>query len=529
MSALFTRRRLLATAASAATLGGLASLLPATARRAFAEPAPTVLRVERRTLEVLGKPASVFGIRRPDGSHGLVLDAGQRFRVALENHCDEETIVHWHGMTPPYLQDGVADANRPVIANGASQSYDFAPRTGTHWMHSHHGLQEQLLLAAPLVVRDAADARADAQEVIVLLHDFTFKDPAEILAGLTGGAAMEHGNMSHGGMDPGSMKQGAMGQGMPGMDHGAMGHTMGPGMTMPGMDMGSSMPMAGAMPGSMPMSGAMAMDLNDVDYDAYLANDRTLDDPQVVGVERGGRVRLRLINGATTSAFHIDLGGLDGTVIGVDGNPVKPVSGRRFGMAMGQRLDILVTLPAGGGAFPILAQREGDRARTGVILATPGAAVAKVAGRADDEAAPVDLTLERQLVAVTPLDARGVDATFRLTLGGSMAPYAWLINGQPFGRHTPLMVRSGQRVVVEMVNASPMAHPMHLHGHHFQVIALNGTALAGAVRDTVLVPAAGSATVAFDADNPGRWPLHCHNLMHMATGMMTEVVYDHFA
>jgi FtsP/CotA-like multicopper oxidase with cupredoxin domain len=70
-----------------------------------------------------------------------------------------------------------------------------------------------------------------------------------------------------------------------------------------------------------------------------------------------------------------------------------------------------------------------------------------------------------------------------------------------------------------------MAHPMHLHGHHFQIVALNGRAVAGAIRDTVLVPVNGAVTVAFEADNPGRWLLHCHNLFHMATGMMTEFVY----
>jgi FtsP/CotA-like multicopper oxidase with cupredoxin domain len=70
-----------------------------------------------------------------------------------------------------------------------------------------------------------------------------------------------------------------------------------------------------------------------------------------------------------------------------------------------------------------------------------------------------------------------------------------------------------------------MAHPMHLHGHHFQVVGLNGAPVNGAVRDTVLVPVNGSVTIAFDANNPGRWLFHCHNLYHMATGMMTEVAY----
>lgn len=71
-----------------------------------------------------------------------------------------------------------------------------------------------------------------------------------------------------------------------------------------------------------------------------------------------------------------------------------------------------------------------------------------------------------------------------------------------------------------------MSHPIHLHGHSFQVVAINNERFAGAVRDTVLVPARGRVTIAFDADNPGHWALHCHNLYHMANGMMTSVRYE---
>ena len=70
-----------------------------------------------------------------------------------------------------------------------------------------------------------------------------------------------------------------------------------------------------------------------------------------------------------------------------------------------------------------------------------------------------------------------------------------------------------------------MAHPMHLHGHAFQVIAIDGRQIDGAVRDTVLVMPMSRVRIAFDADNPGRWPFHCHNLYHVATGIMTECRY----
>jgi FtsP/CotA-like multicopper oxidase with cupredoxin domain len=476
MSKFISRRAFMSGGAALATL------------MAFSRPSladnPLKLAITRRSLDINGTAASVFGIQQPDGTAGLTLAPGQRFRVDLTNDAGEDAVIHWHGMTPPYLQDGVADKDRPLIAAGQTASYDFEPRPGTHWMHSHHGLQEQRLMAAPLIVHSADDVRADMQEVVVLLHDFVFRDPAELLAGLAGAASHAGHDMSNmGGMDMSDMDMG-------GMDH-----------------------------------GAMAMDLNDVNYDAYLANDRTLDDPLVVRTERKGRVRLRLINGATSTAFHIDLGQLTGEVIAVDGNPVQPRKGSRFPMTMGQRLDIVVDLPQDGGAFPILAEREGGTERTGVILATPDAAVAKVSAQGKKTAGAITIDFETQLSALAPLAARPVARSLRATLTGGMAPYVWSINGETFGQHHPFEVGDGERVVIDMVNDSMMAHPMHLHGHHFQVVGINGHSFSGAMRDTVLVPIGGKVSIAFDADNSGRWPFHCHNLLHMVTGMMTEVVY----
>jgi FtsP/CotA-like multicopper oxidase with cupredoxin domain len=86
-------------------------------------------------------------------------------------------------------------------------------------------------------------------------------------------------------------------------------------------------------------------------------------------------------------------------------------------------------------------------------------------------------------------------------------------------------VAEGERVEILMRNQTGMAHPMHLHGHVFQVVSLEGKRLEGAVRDTVMVPPKGSVTIAFDADNPGRWAFHCHNLYHMAVGMFTSLEY----
>jgi FtsP/CotA-like multicopper oxidase with cupredoxin domain len=279
----------------------------------------------------------------------------------------------------------------------------------------------------------------------------------------------------------------------------------------------------------MSMMGGMAMgamDLNDFAFDAYLANDRTLDDPEVVAVDKGGRVLLRIINGSAATVFWIDTGALRGRAVATDGNLIRPVVGSRFGLAMGQRLDIELDLPAEGGAFPILALREGAVERTGIILASKGAAVERIAGAsvAAHPAFSGDLTQEAQFSAFMPLADRPVDRADTLMLGGSMMPYLWTIDGQGWGTHRPVEARSGERVTLTFHNMSMMAHPMHLHGHHFQVVALNGREVTGAVRDTVHVPPMGMVTVALDAGEAARWMLHCHHMPHLATGMMTEFV-----
>ncbi|WP_264797757.1 multicopper oxidase family protein, partial [Acidocella aminolytica] len=224
--------------------------------------------------------------------------------------------------------------------------------------------------------------------------------------------------------------------------------------------------------------------------------------------------------------FWVDLGALAGHVVAVDGHPVYPVAGRRFPLAIAQRLDILVDLP-NAGSFPILARLEGTRRRTGIVLATPGASIPRIEETGLDKMQPIDNSLETRLIARAPLPPRKPDLVHRMVLAGGMKPYSWSLNGEYWPHITPLMLQKGQRVEIEMVNHSTMAHPMHLHGHTFQVIAVNGRPIHGAVRDTVLVtPMMGSVRIAFDANNPGRWPLHCHNLYHMMTGMMTEVRYD---
>ena len=507
MSILFSRRQVLAS-------GVAATMLPCLPR-AHAATGAKRLTAGIRVIEVNGKPARVFHLTGPDGKPGLRLAPGERFQTRLVNETGVSTIIHWHGQLPPWTQDGFPWPQTPPLAPAATHAYDFAAVPGTYWMHSHHGLQEQSLMAAPLVVRGVAEIQEDRQEIVLMLHDFSFRAPEELLAGLTGTSVAAAGAMT------GMMENVPVPVPGAAMPHSAIGMSS----SMSGM--GSSMMSEST---SMPGMSGMHMDLNDIDYDAFLANDRTLADPEIVRVERAGRVRLRVINGASASQFWLDLGALTGWVVAVDGHGVIPVSGRRFPIAIAQRLDVLLDLPPDARAFPVTAELEGKRRRAGIILAPSGASIIRLPVMAPNRAQPVDNSLEARLRTTTPLVSRKPDVVTQIVLAGGMQPYAWSLNGEFWPKITPLMLTKGQRIEIELINHSPMAHPMHLHGHSFQVVAVNGLPIHGAVRDTVLVePMPGSVRIAFDANNPGRWAFHCHNLYHMATGMMTEFRYEGIA
>jgi FtsP/CotA-like multicopper oxidase with cupredoxin domain len=441
-------------------------------RVAWGAAEPIVMRAEMRSMEVNGKSATMMGLRQSTGKYGLSLRASEPFNVMLENKLSVPTAIHWHGLHPPNNQDGVPGLTQEPVAPGAKVHYEFPLRpSGTHWMHSHEGLQEAFLLSAPLIVHDGTDERADEQQIVIFLGDFSFTPPKEIYAGLRKPAAKP-------------MK----------------------------MNMGKP-------------------DANDVDYDAYLANDRTLADPDVVRVEKSGRVRLRIINGSSGTNFFVNLGALEGELIATDGIAVQPVRGSQFPLAIAQRIDVRVQLPAEG-AFPILALRENAKEQAGIILATAGARVQKVPVVRGEAAGLLHLDLESKLAAIEPLAEKAVDRSYDLRLTGNMMKYEWSINGVVFDTANPrtqaaqVKVKSGQRVAVNFINETGMSHPMHLHGHSFQVTAINGKPMKGAVRDTVLVPPKTNVAVAFDANNPGIWYLHCHVLWHLAAGMATLVQYE---
>ena len=264
-------------------------------------------------------------------------------------------------------------------------------------------------------------------------------------------------------------------------------------------------------------------DGGDVSYPYFVANGRVPADPRVVDYKPGRRIRLRIINAGGDTAFRVGVPGVPMTVTHTDGFPVVPRQVDSVLLGMGERADAVIVV--GDMSVPLVAAPYGKTGHARVDLRVNSAPV-----RTD--AAGFAAALQRQVpldtatLVPTPavvLPPRTPDRVLDVRLSGPANGYHWLINGKAYDpKASGLPVTSGQRVRLRFVNESMMFHPMHLHGHTFEV---QGTDGPRARKDTVLVPPRQTVEVDFEADNPGKWITHCHNEYHLETGMATYVDY----
>ena len=472
---------------------------------------PVRLFVKEVPLKILGKDLTVIAIEQADGTQGYSPEKADGFHVEVVNQLKVPTSIHWHGIVLPNLMDGVPFVTQNPIPPGKSFCYDFPlKQSGTYWMHSHYGLQEQVYNSAPLIIWTPEErAKADRQ-VVIMLSDFSFTPPEQILTGLKRG------------MQSTGMKEGSSGKKMEATASGKMSGNMG--SPAPGEVVAQKWD---DQKQRLVRTIIRAPEAEiDVKYDALIANRRTLDDPEIIPVNAGESVLLRLIAASSNQNFYVDTGGLEAELLAVDGKAVQPIKGNFFQLGVAQRLDLKVTIPKDGGAYPILAQGEGTKLLCGVVLTTKDASAPKLSRTASSSTAALDNTQEKRLRALKPLSDRSIDRTLPAALGGNMATYVWTINGAAYPNNNSLNIQSGKRVGIAFTNSTNMGHPMHLHGHDFQVVEIDGEKVSGALRDTLMVPPRSTMTVAFDADNTGVWPMHCHLLYHLDTGMFTVVKYD---
>ena len=394
--------------------------------------------------------------------------------MRVDNKLPTSTSVHWHGIALRNASDGVPGVTQQPIEAGSSFTYQFvAPDPGTYFFHPHTGVQIDRGLYEPLVIDDPAEPGRYDHEWVITLDDWTDgvgTSPDDILAAFKA----QNGTVSSG-----------------------MNHDMG------GMDHGMS-----------PLG-----DAGDVTYPHYLVNGRVPAAPRTLTAKPGQKVRLRVINASSDTIFKLALQGHRLTVTHTDGFPVTATEASAVYLAMGERLDATITL--GDGVFVLQAAPEGKKGtparaivRTGSgSVPTPDTRVAELDGKAL-------LTTQLKPADSARLRDRKPDITLDVALNGQMKPYAWGLNGKRFGEDTPLAVSRGQRVRLRMTNMTMMAHPMHIHGHTW---ALPGS--AGLRKDTVLIRPMETVEADLQADNPGTWMLHCHNIYHAELGMMTTLRY----
>lgn len=444
--------------------------------------------------------------------------AGDTIAAELNNQLPGKTTtsIHWHGVALRNDMDGVPPVTQAAVRAGHTFTYRFiADAPGTYFFHPHVGLQLDRGLYAPLIVEDPREPLRYDDEWVVVLDDW--------LDGVTGTPDQVYSELKNGmgGMDMGG-SSGPSGSSDDGM--GDMG-----GMDMSGMSASpsaSSPPSGGGMSTNFMLMGATSTllggDAGDVNYPYHLVNGRVPVAPDVYNGKPGRKVRLRIINAGGDTAYRVALAGHKLTITHTDGFPVEHRQVDALLVGMGERYDVLVTL--GDGVFPLVALAEGKDASGMALVRTGSGGAPKPGVRPKELNGIIMAASELRAAADVRLATRKTDRVHRIELTGGMAKYNWAVNGKPFDMNnptaSPILVEQGQRVRLDFVNRTSMWHPMHLHGHTYQL----GT--AGPRKDTTIVLPNKTVSVFFDADNPGQWMLHCHNAYHQEAGMMAVVGYQ---
>ncbi|RYL87523.1 multicopper oxidase family protein [Sporolactobacillus sp. THM19-2] len=426
---------------------------------------------------------------------------GQKVRVTLKNELPSPVSIHWHGYPVPNKMDGVPGVTQDAVAPGKSFTYSFvADRAGTYWYHSHQDSVNQVDrgLYGAFIVEDPEE-KYDREYTLMLDEWVTDKSQIDRqIKSMTQGSGQKGSN-----------------------DSGGMNH-------MPGMNMGDN----GDMDmGSMGMSGNMMKD-NMSMYDLYTINGRSGNSVKPLDVKKGDHVRLRFINaGYLPHSIHIH--GHRIRVIATDGQPInKPqtVKDQVIPIAPGERYDVsfIANNPGkwyiedhgtakGTDGMKAVIDYEGSKATT---------------DRSDADLSLPAISLDQYGASTKPTftlnQKYDVNYTMDLNAGMDNNGMIYTINGKTFPNFDPIKVKKGDRVKVKLVNHDHMNnHPMHLHGHSFQILSKNGKPITGSpvYKDTLNMKPGETDEVAFLANNPGNWLFHCHDLHHAAAGMITEVNY----
>jgi multicopper oxidase len=467
------------------------------------------LTAEQTDIDLGGVTARTFAFGSTIPGPLIRANVGDELAITVQNRLGDPTSVHWHGIALRSDMDGVEPAT-PNIPAGHDFTYRFSvPNAGTYWAHPHVGLEEDMGLYLPFIVDDPTEPGNYDAEWIVVMDDWTDgvgKSPQQFYDALTSPDKPTMQNMPpSASMTP--TRTSATSTTSTTSTSGTSGTT-------------STSAAAGA-PGEVGTSDLLGGDAGDVVYPYYLINGRIPAAATTLNTKPGQRIRIRFINSGSDTAFRVALAGHSMTVTHTDGFPVVPTQVDALLIGMAERYDVIVT--AADGVFPLVAAAEGKNAVARALLVTGSGS------QPDPQFRPVELTKRvgtiDMFTATTAVNLGAAEPNLNLpvVLGGDMTKYVWTINGEPYSKTNPLHVRQGQRPIITFDNPTMMWHPMHLHGHTFQLIKSDGT--LGARKDTVVVLPKQKIDAVLVADNPGLWMLHCHNTYHANAGMQTRLDY----
>ena len=453
------RREFLKAAVAAGVIGNR----PAAASAPAGATSAFELRMGEASVAIVGEPHPATDVWCFNGrvpGPPLRVKQGERVRIEVANKLREETTVHWHGVRVPHAMDGVPGLTQKPIAPGGTFTYEFeAKDAGTFWYHPHSRSYEQ-------VERGLAGAFiVEEREPIEVDRDVTWVlDDWRLTA---------QARISPDFLSPFDRAH------------------------------------AGRLGNTVTVNGAIA---------------------ERFELRAGERVRLRLVNVANARTFGLQFTGHEPWIVAYDGHPVEPHAPPRGTVVVGaaQRVDLILDARGAPGSSHVVRDvyypRQAYRLLDLRYL--------------DDSPLRSERLPAPRALAPNPLAEPAIDGAtvheIRIT-GGAMSAdtprehgAAWALNGVAItGEHVhdPLLgVKRGTTVVIDFRNETMWPHPMHLHGHAFRVIGRNGAPNARREwRDTVLLERQESARIAFVADNPGDWMIHCHILEHQAGGMMGAI------
>lgn len=423
---------------------------------------------------------------------------GDTVKIHLKNELEEPVSIHWHGYPVPNQMDGIPGVTQDAVVPGKSFTYEFkADIPGTYWYHSHQDSVNQLDkgLYGALIVEDPKDSYD---------RDYTL-----VLDEWIGSGSMESKTNSSKQADHGEMAD---------MDHSKM-------------DMGD---MSGMDHGQMDMGNMAGMEGHDMSmYDLYTINGKTGDAINKLVVKEGEKVRIRLINaGYLVHTMHLH--GHEFKVVASDGQPINSpavITDQGIAIAPGERYDIEFTAN-NPGSWLLEEHGSEDRMKNmRAVIQYEGSSVQTDVSNASEKLPDFDLMKYGKQAETNFSLNQSFDQDVLLNLNTEMqdGEMVYTINGKVFPDTDSIKVDKGEKVKVTFVNQSKTEdHPMHLHGHFFQVLSKDGQPLDGApvIKDTLNVKPGEEYVVAFEADNPGDWMFHCHDLHHASAGMVTDVKYN---